>query len=133
MKAAAPARWSSSREKADGSLRGSSTATGLGIFAGCSRRYRQKIPALALRSETQARDAFDLELLLRRKRGAVAPGQIEPEVIRLAADRVLDLLFEAFRDQVLPFLDPEVGELYDRSSWEQIQGFVVERLMELVR
>src|SRR5437762_1943608 len=38
----------------------------------------QKIAALALRSETQARDVFDLELLFRGHREAVIAGQIEP-------------------------------------------------------
>lgn len=93
----------------------------------------QKITALALRSTTQARDVFDLELLLRRHRGAIAPGEIEREMLEDAADRALELPFEAFGDQVLPFLDPEVAELYDRDSWEQIKSFVLERLMELLQ
>ncbi len=91
----------------------------------------QKIAALALRSETQARDAFDLDLLLRRHREAIRPEQIEPRIVRAAVERALELPFEAFRDQVLPFLDPEMAELYDRASWEQLQSFVAERLEEL--
>lgn len=91
----------------------------------------QKIAALALRAETQARDAFDLELLLRGHRGTIRPGQIEPKIVQAAVERVLELPFEAFRDQVLPFLDREIAELHDRGSWKQIQHFVAERLMEL--
>lgn len=63
----------------------------------------QKVTALALRPETQARDVFDLELLV-----------------------------EAFHDQVAPFLDPEIADLYhDRAAWDQMRGFVIERLGEM--
>lgn len=89
----------------------------------------QKVEALAGRSETQARDVFDLDLLLRRQ--PPIPITVGAHVRAQAAERALDLPDEAFRDQVLPFLDPEVAELYeDPTAWEQIQGFVVERLLE---
>lgn len=91
----------------------------------------QKIEALAQRSETQARDVFDLELLLRRHRAVIGAGEIEPNIFEVAEERLFELPFEAFRDQVLPFLDPEVVELYDLAAWEQMQNFVGERLMEL--
>jgi len=92
----------------------------------------QKVTALAERSETQARDVFDLELLLRRHRDAIPPGDIEPQILEVAVERTLELPFEAFRDQVVRFLDPEVADLYDdQSAWEQMQAFVAERLMEL--
>jgi hypothetical protein len=33
--------------------------------------------------------------------------------------------FAAFRDQVLPFLEPDAVELYDsEAAWEQMQTFV---------
>lgn len=89
----------------------------------------QKIEALAGRSETQARDVFDLDLLLRRQPELRAPSTAE--LREEAAGRALELPFAAFRDQVLPFLDPEVAELYDdAASWEQIRGYVTERLLE---
>lgn len=92
----------------------------------------QKIGALAGRSETQARDVFDLELLLRQHRDAVSAAQIEPRIIDVALDRAFELPFEAFRDQVVPFLDPEVVELHnDPAVWDRMQAFVAERLMEL--
>lgn len=92
----------------------------------------QKIRALAQRSETQARDVFDLELLLRRHRDAIGGGEIEPHVLGAAMERASELPFEAFRDQVVHFLDPEVAELYDdQAAWERMQAFVAERLMEL--
>lgn len=92
----------------------------------------QKIVALALRSETQARDVFDLELLLRQHRDAIGAGEIEPHMLEVALERSFELPFEAFQDQVLPFLDPEIAELYeDPATWEQTQTFVAERLREL--
>lgn len=92
----------------------------------------QKISALAYRSATQARDVFDLDLLLRRHRDAIGRGEIDLAVLAVAVDRVFELPFEAFRDQVLRLLDRETIELYrDRATWEQMQTFVADRLLEL--
>lgn len=92
----------------------------------------QKIRALAQRSETQARDVFDLELLLRQHRDAIGKEEIEQRVLDVALERVFELQYEAFRDQVVNFLEPEVADLYhDPAVWDQIQAFVAERLMEL--
>lgn len=89
----------------------------------------QKVEALAGRSETQARDVFDLDLLLRRE--PVAAGTVAAALRERAAERALELPYAAFRDQVLPFLDTEVAELYvDVASWKQIRSFVVEGLLE---
>jgi predicted nucleotidyltransferase component of viral defense system len=88
----------------------------------------QKVKALAWRSETQARDVFDLDLLLRRQ--ALAAGAIEPQLLERASEQGLDMPFAAFEGQVLPFLDPEVAELYDSASWRQMQDFVAEKLLE---
>ena len=88
----------------------------------------QKIKALAGRSETQARDVFDLDLLLRRQ--TLTAGTIDSQILGYAAERGLELPFDAFRDQVLPFLDPEVTELYDsKAAWEQMQLFVTDKLL----
>jgi len=88
----------------------------------------QKIRALAGRSETQARDVFDLALLLRRRPFEAAT--IDSQILERAAERGLALPFDAFRDQVLGFLDPEVAELYDTpAAWEQMQLFVAETLL----
>lgn len=89
----------------------------------------QKIEALAGRSETQARDVFDLDLLLRRQ--PIVAGTIDPQTLGRAAERALELPYAAFRDQVLPFLDSEIAELYaDPATWGQMRAFVVERLLE---
>ena len=90
----------------------------------------QKIIALAKRSETQARDVFDLELLLRQHRGGMSLS-IDPHIIDLATQRISELPFGAFQTQVLPFLDMEVAELYDRDGWGRMQTFVAEQLRAL--
>jgi len=89
----------------------------------------QKALALAGRSETQARDVFDLELLLRRR--PLAAGSLDPEVLTEAAERALQLPYAAFHDQVLPFLESEAVELYEgEDAWMQMQAFVAEKLEE---
>ena len=56
------------------------------------------------------------------------PGLGDP---REAADVALQLPYDAFRDQVLPFLEPDAVELYDSEpAWEQMQTFVAEKLEE---
>lgn len=92
----------------------------------------QKVKALARRAETQTRDVFDLELLFREHRGAVKAGALDSQTLKAAMERCVELPFEAFEAQVIPFLEPDVAELYsDSSSWEQMQTFVIDRLAEL--
>jgi len=87
----------------------------------------QKVSALAMRSETQARDVFDLDLLLRLR--PLPRGALDPNTLATAANLAMQLPFAAFRDQVLPFLEPDVVELYDdEPSWEQMQTSVAEKL-----
>ncbi|HEY4780042.1 MAG TPA: nucleotidyl transferase AbiEii/AbiGii toxin family protein [Solirubrobacterales bacterium] len=89
----------------------------------------QKVLALAGRSETQARDVFDLDLLLRRR--PLAPGTLDSAALAAAVDRAMQLPYAAFQGQVLPFLEPEAVELYEgEASWEQMQTFVAEQLEE---
>jgi len=90
---------------------------------GAEAASEQKVMALVGRSETQARDVFDLDLLLRRR--ALQQGQIDPGILTRAAERVFELPFAAYRDQVLAFLDPASAELYEgAASWERMQMFV---------
>jgi hypothetical protein len=92
----------------------------------------QKITALAERSETQARDVFDLDLLFRRWPGAVERGQIPPGRIEAAIERALALPVESFQSLVVRFLDPDLVELYGRrDAWKEMQEHVVEGLSRL--
>lgn len=87
----------------------------------------QKVQALARRSETQARDVFDLDLLLRRR--PMARGEMDAAVLDQAAERAFELPFDAYRDQVLAFLEPDVLELYDGpEAWERMQTAVAGHL-----
>jgi predicted nucleotidyltransferase component of viral defense system len=87
----------------------------------------QKVAALAGRPQTQARDVFDLELLLRRR--PLTRGSLDPSLLEAAVERALEQDYAAFRDQVLPFLEPGAAELIaSPAAWEQIQAFVADRL-----
>lgn len=86
----------------------------------------QKIGALAGRAETQARDVFDLNLLL--DAGASLTGR-RPRGLREARERALDLTFADFKGQVWAFLDPGHQELYaTKRSWEEMVLRVVTAL-----
>jgi len=87
----------------------------------------QKVEALALRTQVQSRDVFDLDLLLRRQ--PLAPGQVSPELLEQAAGVALGISFDAFSDQVLRFLEPEVRSYHDSAEdWERMQTYVAEKL-----
>lgn len=87
----------------------------------------QKVAALAGRPQTQARDVFDLELLLRRR--PLVKGSLDAALLETAVERVLEQDYAAFRDQVLPFLESDAAELVaSPGAWEQIQTFVSDRL-----
>lgn len=94
---------------------------------GAAAATAQKVAALAGRAQTQARDVFDLELLLRRH--PLAQGSLDAALLDAAAERALEQDYAAFRDQVLPFLEPGAAELIASPvAWEQIQTYVAERL-----
>lgn len=87
----------------------------------------QKILALAGRTQTQARDVFDLDLLLRHR--PLSSGQLASEVLAEAAGRALELSFGEFRQQVVEFLEPDAVELYNSpEAWELMQASVAEQL-----
>ena len=90
----------------------------------------QKVLALAHRSHTQARDVFDLDLLLRRY-PLSREATIATEDIEAAIGHALELPYDAFRDQVLPFLEPEIAADYEGpETWAATQTFVAGELEE---
>lgn len=106
-----------------------------GLLRPSLQRYRataaleQKIAALALRTETQARDVFDLDWLFRNYRDAMAASSISPVLAGQAADTCAILTYDAYRSQVVPFLEPEIVELYgSEDAWAQMQTAVFEGL-----
>ena len=104
-----------------------------GIRAPTVRHYRalpaikQKVIALELRTLTQARDVFDLDLLLRKE--GLPRDEIDPRTLKAAAERAVSLSYNDFNDQVRAFLHPDVADLYDEIAWAKIQGRVAEELL----
>jgi hypothetical protein len=87
----------------------------------------QKVIALAKRPETQARDVFELDLLLR---GGGLTEDAVPEPVRQAAvDAAVELTYADFETQVRPFLDAATASLYDERRWNQIHDYVIGELM----
>lgn len=87
----------------------------------------QKVLALAGRPQTQARDVFDLDLLLRKE--ALEAGAITKDRLDEAISAAMELSFDSFRDQVVAFLEPEAAELYDSpGEWDRMQTEVGEKL-----
>lgn len=92
----------------------------------------QKIAVLALRSETKARDIFDLDLLLRRRRSR---DTIQPELsgrhAANAATRAQEISYDNFLSEVAPFLDSDVAALYNEGDWDQMRTNVAVWLEEI--
>lgn len=91
---------------------------------------RQKIRALALRSETQSRDIFDLYFL-------VSSGyrfELDEKTIGLLEDakyKAKEIAFEDFKGQVLAYLPLDQQKEYDgTSAWDFIVKTVITSLDE---
>lgn len=93
---------------------------------------RQKVHALAERSETQPRDVFDLNVLLARQD---APDKLDQEAaswIEAAVRNASELTYDQYVALVVAYLEPAHAELYgSREAWETMQLEVVERLEAL--
>lgn len=98
---------------------------------GQAAAYRQKVEALASRRITQARDVFDLHLL-------VASGGV-PEVTdgntaalaKRAALNAMTIGFDVFSGQVLSHMHPDTRSQYDSADvWESMVLTVVRALEE---
>jgi hypothetical protein len=85
---------------------------------------------LALRSETKARDVFDLDLLFRRRRASDGGRPaLSGAYAKDAAQRALEVSYASYRSEVLSFIEPAVREVYEpESTWDQLRRNVVEEL-----
>lgn len=94
---------------------------------------RQKIAALGARAETQARDVWDLDHLLRTTQADPRPlAPALQKVLPQAIDRALMLPFDVFKAQVIPYLSPDDQELFGtEDAWTRMCELVAERLSEL--
>lgn len=71
--------------------------------------YRQKINALAARTQVQARDVFDLHHL---SQYAAAGRAAPPELVAQAMEQLGLISFAMFKDQVVPFLPTDLAAHY---------------------
>ena len=60
---------------------------------------RQKIGALAQRSETEPRDVFDLDLLLSTYPDAIKSGDVNPDLVKTAMEAALGIPYEAYEQR----------------------------------
>ena len=101
------------------------------LHYGQNAALEQKIAALALRSETKARDVFDLELLFRLHRVAGSPHLDNTHALN-AAIRAQEVTYRNFCSEVLPFLDDDVAALYESEvTWKSMCDSVSSALLEL--
>jgi predicted nucleotidyltransferase component of viral defense system len=94
--------------------------------------FQQKINALSSRTVTQARDIFDIKLLLDGGAGREKlPGMNKEEIPR-AVEKALTIGFDEFSGQVRAFISGEFQEYYgSRKNWEALQMEVVMALEKL--
>jgi predicted nucleotidyltransferase component of viral defense system len=91
--------------------------------------YSQKIRALISRSEVQARDVFDLYLLLQRKFNSNLIDKDLKKSLAKAKNNILRLSFADFKSQTWAYLDPNYQQQYDsQETWEHIVLTVVSAL-----
>lgn len=99
---------------------------------GSAAASEQKIVALALRNETQARDVFDLDWLFSNYGGVIEPGSLDSGHLAQAADNCAALTYDTYLGQVLPFLEADIVEIYgSEEAWKQMQTTVFEELVRL--
>jgi len=88
--------------------------------------FCQKIGALSRRTMTQARDIFDLKLLLDGGAGrGKLPAEVAAEIPR-AVENALTIGFDEFSGQVRAYLAADYQDYYgSRKVWEELQHEVV--------
>ena len=91
----------------------------------------QKIEALAGRALTQARDVFDLGILLKGGYldAAAREGALAGAPVSKAMECLTALGWEDYEGQVVEFLDPEsLAEFGNQAAWHELQTSVFEAL-----
>lgn len=93
---------------------------------------RQKIRALAQRSETEPRDVFDLDLLFARHPGVVGPGDMPAPEIDAALNAMFAISYDAYHALVVEFLEEEQVDIYGREEvWSDMVLKVAAALEDL--
>jgi predicted nucleotidyltransferase component of viral defense system len=89
-----------------------------------------KLNALANRAVIQARDIFDLYVLIPQLDNAIF--EIDKNILSKAHKHVFEVDFELFRDTVVSYLSIDDQELYNKSdSWEETRLKVAQFIEEL--
>lgn len=93
----------------------------------------QKIHALAGRSEPQARDVFDLNLLLALPNSnKIDLVDSQKRWLPAAIEHAVSISFDDYRSKVVAYLDQGQRDLYEhRSAWDAMQDAVISRLEAL--
>jgi len=98
---------------------------------GAHTAYEQKLEALITRRTTQARDIFDLNILLNTGIDKSVSNHNLKNRLHEAQANAFSITFDVFKAQVLSYLHPEYREQYDSQSvWESIVLNVVEAIGE---
>lgn len=93
----------------------------------------QKIHALAGRATPQARDVFDLGILIRggHLRTAIAAGDLRGAPVKEAIESLLALHWADYDGQVVEYLDVASREEFGkRAGWVRLQNSVYEALQD---
>ena len=89
--------------------------------------FKQKIRALALRTETQARDVWDLFHLM----NAYGIKETDKEHLAKACENACTISFSDFKDQVLAFFPVDLQVQYNPETWNKIQLKLIDYLESL--
>lgn len=82
---------------------------------------RQKIKALAERSQTEPRDVFDLDLLFARYPDAVEHGAIDRTLVERAIESTFAIEYGAFEELVVAYLEEDFLAIYRRPEvWDEM-------------
>ena len=94
--------------------------------------WRQKIAAILSRTASQARDVFDLYLLL--ESGSISTAALttkEKQDVAQIKENVLAVDFGQFKSQVVSYLEPDLQPHYDsEETWDVMRWRVIEALEE---
>lgn len=97
---------------------------------GAASAARQKLLALANRTEVQARDAFDLYVLwLGGHIDATFEPRLDTGTLQRAQENLLSLDFAAYEGQVVEFIDAQTrAQFASESVWNDVQARVLDLL-----
>ena len=95
---------------------------------------RQKIGALVHRSSVQARDVFDLSVLIAKAGGSADALRSARAQIPKAIERSMEVSYGDYKARVVSYLKPDQIEAFgSREAWDALQSHVVEFLEKATR